>query len=467
MGVNNFVIRSIDGDVYAVEGDIFRRSYVPVEGGEDEYRKLGTVLAKQMMDPFVVGMKRGLVAHGQAGDFLVQDPYGEQWVIDGNLFVRMYSEDYSQEDLDADARARQAALAETDGLIAQPPSASATSVQEEKTHEETPHESFVAPPMVTVDVLEEKEDKEKKVKKKKKKSQSLSPDTNPPYELNTRRRTRQDVLVEKMEPEQEREPPAAPPIPVMMDPVLRNMVSPIPHYTGTGEDLVAYSERDEETDRFDDNMTDRGTGYTPVTGRRPASDASHRQLKAYSSAPSAAREPRYNGAQDPQRKSFSKQNHSYIEPVRPSSTASSAQSAPPPGISPVSAASKPSQSSSQSLYIAQLQIPTSTANSSGHTPREQHRRGSAVSPVYEGAGIPVAATTGLKSPTPQPPSTSPTPYRTAAPADALGVAPGSMASLMSLKRRASAVETPTAGAKPAQGAQYGLYNAQMNNVNKT
>ena len=91
----SYVVCGKDDDVYAVDADIFKRTYEPIRGSKrkHEYRKTGYVVARRLEEPFVVRTKGGANEHGHAGDYLVQNEQGEQWAIDAKTFEDTYEED--------------------------------------------------------------------------------------------------------------------------------------------------------------------------------------------------------------------------------------------------------------------------------------------------------------------------------------------------------------------------------------
>ncbi len=88
-----YVVLSKDDDVYALDAEVFNRSYEPVQGRPHEYRKTGCVLARRMEEPFAVRTKAQTTERGVAGDYLVQNALGEQWTIDGRTFLELYEPD--------------------------------------------------------------------------------------------------------------------------------------------------------------------------------------------------------------------------------------------------------------------------------------------------------------------------------------------------------------------------------------
>lgn len=94
---------------------MFAQTYEPFgDESRHEFRKTGTVIARCMGEPFSIKTKSGalvrsicpprlaadligrrsvvdyLQEHGVAGDFLVQDEKGDQWIIDGKTFTGLY-----------------------------------------------------------------------------------------------------------------------------------------------------------------------------------------------------------------------------------------------------------------------------------------------------------------------------------------------------------------------------------------
>ena len=57
--------------------------------GWDEYKKVATVMAKQMDEDFEVETLEGTMK-GKAGDYLCQGPAGEEWPIKKGIFEATY-----------------------------------------------------------------------------------------------------------------------------------------------------------------------------------------------------------------------------------------------------------------------------------------------------------------------------------------------------------------------------------------
>lgn len=63
----------------------------PVHSGkENEYRKIGSILAKCMDTAFSIKNSSDVVESGEVGDYLGQSTKGVQWVIKGEDFNRLY-----------------------------------------------------------------------------------------------------------------------------------------------------------------------------------------------------------------------------------------------------------------------------------------------------------------------------------------------------------------------------------------
>lgn len=88
-----YVIASGD-DVYVSDAEVFERTYEAVPGRANEYRKTGHVLARRMDAPFALKTKDES-QNGGAGDYVVQNEVGEQWVVAGPTFEGLYELDES------------------------------------------------------------------------------------------------------------------------------------------------------------------------------------------------------------------------------------------------------------------------------------------------------------------------------------------------------------------------------------
>lgn len=97
--------------------ETFQRTYVAVEGRENEYRKVGFIIARRMEEPFAIKTASGVVSpcsccaflcstmcpractltstqeQGMAGDYLAQNEQGDQWAINPQSFAQLYEED--------------------------------------------------------------------------------------------------------------------------------------------------------------------------------------------------------------------------------------------------------------------------------------------------------------------------------------------------------------------------------------
>jgi len=95
----DYIVHSPGDDVYVVDSELFKRTYEPVRGSEHEYRKVGTVLARMMEEPFVVrsGPGGSSTEFGYVGDYLVQNAAGDQWVVEGKVFKTLYELDQDTE----------------------------------------------------------------------------------------------------------------------------------------------------------------------------------------------------------------------------------------------------------------------------------------------------------------------------------------------------------------------------------
>jgi hypothetical protein len=100
-------------DLYMCDPEVFARTYEPSGVHEHEYRKTGEVRARRMDEPFAIRVggastttpgfdtagggspapSEGLIIEqGSAGDYIVQNAAGDQWVADGKTMDAVYSE---------------------------------------------------------------------------------------------------------------------------------------------------------------------------------------------------------------------------------------------------------------------------------------------------------------------------------------------------------------------------------------
>ena len=104
-------------DLTMMDPDVFARTYEPTGVHENEYRKIGTVRARKMDEPFAIrtgvtvtseqtplgltpattdtsisGASNGLIEQGVAGDYVCQNEAGDQWVADGKTMEAVYTE---------------------------------------------------------------------------------------------------------------------------------------------------------------------------------------------------------------------------------------------------------------------------------------------------------------------------------------------------------------------------------------
>ena len=78
-------------DIYVINEDEFLETYEQIEGTTNEYRKIGTVLAKRMDTAFVFrNGKDGTITHGLCGDYFVQKTKDDQWTIEADTFLKLY-----------------------------------------------------------------------------------------------------------------------------------------------------------------------------------------------------------------------------------------------------------------------------------------------------------------------------------------------------------------------------------------
>lgn len=84
----SYIIFGGEEDVYMCDSETFEKSYEPT-GRPNEFRKHGFVLARKMDHPFAIKTGDG-VESGHAGDFLLQNDQGDQWVVEGKKFTDLY-----------------------------------------------------------------------------------------------------------------------------------------------------------------------------------------------------------------------------------------------------------------------------------------------------------------------------------------------------------------------------------------
>lgn len=78
-----------DGSTWTVKPDIFQQTYSAVPGSNGEFAKTAITKAMKMTGPMTVQTLEG-PASGQAGDYLVVGPKGEQYIVNGAKFESMY-----------------------------------------------------------------------------------------------------------------------------------------------------------------------------------------------------------------------------------------------------------------------------------------------------------------------------------------------------------------------------------------
>lgn len=97
-------------DLQMLDSEVFARTYEPVTGGHPfEFRKTGEVRARRMEEAFALRLAiggidptgiasaasasaEGLIEQGVAGDYVVQNEAGDQWITDGKSMEAMYVE---------------------------------------------------------------------------------------------------------------------------------------------------------------------------------------------------------------------------------------------------------------------------------------------------------------------------------------------------------------------------------------
>lgn len=85
----DWVIAGEKGDLYTCPNELFMKTYEPSAGGPHRYQKKGFVYAQQMLKDFKARTKDGY-QEGKAGDYLLQDPAGEQWTMTNENFQKTY-----------------------------------------------------------------------------------------------------------------------------------------------------------------------------------------------------------------------------------------------------------------------------------------------------------------------------------------------------------------------------------------
>ena len=93
-------------DLHMMDAEVFARNYERVIGGHDfEYRKSGQVRARRMDENFAIRIGGGgngngadntgaigIIESGNAGDYIVENSAGDQWVEEGKAFDSTYVE---------------------------------------------------------------------------------------------------------------------------------------------------------------------------------------------------------------------------------------------------------------------------------------------------------------------------------------------------------------------------------------
>ncbi len=82
-----------EDDLYVVDPDVFSRNYVAIQGKKNEFRKVGTVYARQMKWPFCLKTADG-VQYGLTGDYCVRSASvedGDTWIVDKITFEKIYA----------------------------------------------------------------------------------------------------------------------------------------------------------------------------------------------------------------------------------------------------------------------------------------------------------------------------------------------------------------------------------------
>jgi hypothetical protein len=89
--VGDWKITGSDGSSWTVKPDIFAKTYSSVPGAQGEFAKTAITKAMKLTGPMTVQTLEG-TGTGQAGDYLVIGPKGEQYIVSGAEFESMYNQ---------------------------------------------------------------------------------------------------------------------------------------------------------------------------------------------------------------------------------------------------------------------------------------------------------------------------------------------------------------------------------------
>lgn len=87
--VGDWKVTGADGGTWTVKPDIFATTYSPVPGANGEFAKTAITRAMKLTGPTTIKTLEG-TGTGQAGDYLVVGPKGEQYIVTGAKFESMY-----------------------------------------------------------------------------------------------------------------------------------------------------------------------------------------------------------------------------------------------------------------------------------------------------------------------------------------------------------------------------------------
>jgi hypothetical protein len=95
--VGDYLCHGAAGDYWPISSAKFLGTKVyitdqphPEPGGFAAYMTRGSVEAVPMAEAFETGRGEGEVLHGKAGDYLVRDDEGHEWVVDRTIFENTY-----------------------------------------------------------------------------------------------------------------------------------------------------------------------------------------------------------------------------------------------------------------------------------------------------------------------------------------------------------------------------------------
>jgi hypothetical protein len=85
----DFKLTGADGSTWSVKPDIFQQTYSPVAGSAGEFAKTAITRASQLTQPITIQTLEGQ-GSGQAGDYLIRGPKGEEYIVPKAKFESMY-----------------------------------------------------------------------------------------------------------------------------------------------------------------------------------------------------------------------------------------------------------------------------------------------------------------------------------------------------------------------------------------